>query len=310
MKANKIYNMFFPVWFLILLPPVWLIAIPLNFLIDSLVLLIALKAQKIETPKHIYTKSILKVFLFGFVADIIGSGLLFLIQEVVASDISWNPYTNITGISSIIIATALSGVIIYILNRLYSFNLPHVTEKNKKRLAVIIAIFTLPYMFLVPTSVLYKNIANSVNFVSEQNSYKNVSTYEDYINKYQDVYLGDNSKMVAATQAAKNIIGIEPFVNEIKNISYSIDADNFNFIINYDITNIDDSKIGQYNKWSEKLALLIIEASINVKQIEFNITTNYSTTIQTIYSKDYFEYKYSTPFESIIKDPEYIRALI
>ena len=50
----KLYNVLFPFWMLMLFPQLWLIILPGNFMIDSLVLLISLKLFKICEKKQWY----------------------------------------------------------------------------------------------------------------------------------------------------------------------------------------------------------------------------------------------------------------
>ena len=64
-------------------PITWIIAIPLNFVIDSIVILLSLKFLRIEEAFQKYKKVILKVFLFGFFSDFIGAIFLFLISTLV-----------------------------------------------------------------------------------------------------------------------------------------------------------------------------------------------------------------------------------
>ena len=59
-KNIKIYNILFPVWLFYLWPtPLWLLIIPLNAVIDGLVLNFALRFYKIKL--NIWDKSLLKV---------------------------------------------------------------------------------------------------------------------------------------------------------------------------------------------------------------------------------------------------------
>ena len=55
MKKNvTLYNVIFPFWMLYLFPVMWLVIIPSNFLIDSLVLIISMFALKIADKKQFY----------------------------------------------------------------------------------------------------------------------------------------------------------------------------------------------------------------------------------------------------------------
>ncbi|MDO4175388.1 MAG: hypothetical protein Q4D42_11555, partial [Eubacteriales bacterium] len=71
MKRNvRLYNILFPMWMFWLWPtPVWLIILPANFVIDSLVLLAAMKWKRIADWKNAWRKSIVKVWLLGFLSD-------------------------------------------------------------------------------------------------------------------------------------------------------------------------------------------------------------------------------------------------
>ena len=54
-KSNgfKLYNLLFPFWMLMLLPQLWLIVLPGNFIIDSLVLLVSMFILKVENKTEV-----------------------------------------------------------------------------------------------------------------------------------------------------------------------------------------------------------------------------------------------------------------
>ena len=79
-KEVRLYNVLFPLWFLMIFPAAWLIVLPGNFLIDSLVLLISLRVLKIADRKSWYKRHILPIFGFGMLADVIGAAFLFLMM--------------------------------------------------------------------------------------------------------------------------------------------------------------------------------------------------------------------------------------
>ena len=51
---TKLYNVLFPFWMLLLFPQVWLIVLPGNFIIDSLVLIMSMLVLKISEKKQFY----------------------------------------------------------------------------------------------------------------------------------------------------------------------------------------------------------------------------------------------------------------
>ena len=55
MKKNqtKLYNVIMPIWLLVIFPFTWIIILPLNYLIDTLVLRLTMKHLNIENRKEI-----------------------------------------------------------------------------------------------------------------------------------------------------------------------------------------------------------------------------------------------------------------
>ncbi|MCI8442293.1 MAG: hypothetical protein HFG27_07170 [Provencibacterium sp.] len=165
----RLYNLLLPLWALLLLPQLWLIVIPGNFLIDSAVLLLSLHFLHIEGKKEIYKRSILKIFLFGFLSDLAGSLLLFLSQLVDAyfgdwwyqnmtNAIAMNPFENIFAFLYVLAALLLSGGCIYLLNRRFSFRKTSLSPALQKRLSLLLAVFTAPYLFFFPSNLIYRSL--------------------------------------------------------------------------------------------------------------------------------------------------------
>lgn len=142
----KLYNVLFPVWMLFLFPAMWLIILPGNFLIDSLVLLIAMYALKLADKKSFYKKHILKIFAFGMLADIIGSGVMFALLLLEISTSADELYLTIP-------AMLLSAALIYVFNYFVTFK--HSDKELRHKLSLTFAIATAPYTFLIPTSWIY-----------------------------------------------------------------------------------------------------------------------------------------------------------
>ncbi len=145
-KEIKLYNVLFPFWMLMLFPVTWLVIIPGNFIIDSLVLVAAMFALKIEQKKQFYKSHILKIFGFGMLSDIIGSAYMFVFVLCGAARMGDEWYITVP-------ALVISGTLIFVFNYFVSF------RKSEKRLRVPLsltfAIATAPYTFLIPSSWLY-----------------------------------------------------------------------------------------------------------------------------------------------------------
>ncbi len=145
-KNNYLYNVMFPVWMLMLFPIAWLVVIPSNFIIDSLVFIISMYVLKMDNKKQLYKKNILKIFAFGFLADIIGSLLLLLAAFLNISVMGDEWYLTIP-------ALFISSGLIFVFNYFVTFK--KLDIKNRLKLSLIIAIITAPYTFLIPTSWIY-----------------------------------------------------------------------------------------------------------------------------------------------------------
>ena len=145
-KQVRLYNVLFPLWFLMIFPVTWLIVLPGNFLIHSLVLIVTLRVLKITDKKAWYKRYILKIFGFGMLADIIGAGLLLGSMFLDLGRMYDELYLTIP-------AMLVSAAMIFVFNYCVTFR--KVEKQTRLRLALIFAIVTAPYTFLVPSAWLY-----------------------------------------------------------------------------------------------------------------------------------------------------------
>ncbi|MDO4541436.1 MAG: hypothetical protein Q4C00_01220 [Bacillota bacterium] len=146
-KSVKLYNMLFPVWALFLFPQFWPIVLAGNFVIDSLVLIISMMCLKIAEKKQFYKKHILKIFAFGLLADIIGSAyMLLLAMRFEVGNMGDELYLTVP-------ALIISAILIFILNYYVTFK--KMDRLLRFRLALIFAVVTAPYTFLVQSSWIY-----------------------------------------------------------------------------------------------------------------------------------------------------------
>lgn len=179
----------FPVWLLFMFPITWLIVIPANFLIDSLVLLLASFLLKINEKWEFYKRTVLWVFLFGFAADLIGGFLLLLTQfigsdgwfyEFITASVAANPFDNIYSLLYTVLAVLVSAVLIYVFNRFVSFRKVR-DIKIRRVTSLLLAVLTAPYLFLYPTSGIYGG---------QVESFTNHIVWGDYVSG--EVYLADS----------------------------------------------------------------------------------------------------------------------
>ena len=146
-KDIKLYNVLFPFWMMLLFPQLWLIVLPGNFIIDSLVLALSMFCLKIQNKKDFYKQNILKIFAFGILSDIVGSAyMLIMMIGFEMGRMGDELYLTLP-------ALAISAVCIFILNYFVTFR--KCDKHTRVKLALIFAIITAPYTFLVPSSWLY-----------------------------------------------------------------------------------------------------------------------------------------------------------
>jgi len=167
MKRNnniKLYNMVLPIWLLWLIPGTWIIILPLTFITDSAVLLLSLKALKQNEIKQKYKRTIWEIWVLGFAADIPGIVLLGISQffpysqtgflnwwyENITNNVVFHPSGNIFSLLYVLAAIAVSSVFIYLFNLKISLKNINMDDRAKKLTALSLAVFTSPWLFLLP----------------------------------------------------------------------------------------------------------------------------------------------------------------
>lgn len=154
-RQLRLHNVLFPIWMLFLWPGVWLILLPGNFLIDSLVLLLAMTVLGYAGRKAVWKSAILKVWGFGFAADLVGAGItlgLLLLDWLVPQ---WNTFLIPGGQLLVLPGIAVAGALIYFLNQRFSFRRTELTGTQVHWLSLALAVFTAPYTMLIPSEWLY-----------------------------------------------------------------------------------------------------------------------------------------------------------
>ncbi len=152
---KKDFNMGFHPAMLYFFPIGWLISLPINFLIDSIVLLIGFKIFGKENAGYNWKKSIIKSWIFGYIADVTAS-LLMLLAEAVAgafrTSVMLNPFGGIFPFTATFFSVAVAGVLIFVFNYKIALNKTELDQKAKKKVALLMAIATSPYLFFMPVA--------------------------------------------------------------------------------------------------------------------------------------------------------------
>ena len=149
---SRLYNVLFPMWMFYLFPTqIWLVILPANFVIDSLVLWLSMRRIGIAEQRETWRRSIFRVWGIGFLSDVLGAlltlGLFFLVN---AAKLSWDIYlfpgTTLFAIPGVL----LSAVIIYMLDKRYAFRECALDETQVHKLCLALAVLTAPYAMLIP----------------------------------------------------------------------------------------------------------------------------------------------------------------
>lgn len=165
-KSNsvKLYNILLPLWLIIFLPSyLWLALIPLNYLIDRVVL----KWSLGDMPdKGLFCKkNTWKICLAGFLSDFVGAAIMLAISMFtgdhteklydIGHAVMFNPFSDFLGLLIVAACIALSGVCIYLFDKRI-LRKTGLDPEQEKRSALRLALITAPYLYLFPSELLYQ----------------------------------------------------------------------------------------------------------------------------------------------------------
>lgn len=162
-REIKLYNVLFPIWILYFFPQVWIVTVPGNLLIDCGLLLLTLAVLK-HTEKRAVLKALWwKFWLLGFLADFIGAAVLFgiwlLLSVLDLSGGAWseimmaylaNPFRSLPALLLTLAGVVLAGVCIYVFDKRAMRRCALLTLREKRAVALVMAITTAPWTFLIP----------------------------------------------------------------------------------------------------------------------------------------------------------------
>ncbi len=144
------------------MPFAWVVILPANFMIDSIVVVIVLKLLRAGNVKGLYKKMIFKVWGLGFAADILGSICLMVmlgfaddITQMKYRGLSYDPTAYLLGLILTSIAIIISGILIFSFNYYGHLKNLELEKGQRRKLALTLAITTAPYLMFLPTDMLY-----------------------------------------------------------------------------------------------------------------------------------------------------------
>ena len=154
-KDIKAYNIIFPMWSVyfygMFFVPLWLILLPANFVVDSLVLFFLFWKLNLPEKKKLYWKGIWKTWGFGFLADVLASSLMVFISWT--NILPFNEYMPISSVPAFLFTTAgvvLAGFLIYFFHIKWIWKKTDLEEEQKRKIALGMAVLTAPYLMYLP----------------------------------------------------------------------------------------------------------------------------------------------------------------
>ncbi|MEE0875200.1 MAG: hypothetical protein UIH27_17290 [Ruminococcus sp.] len=171
MKRNiKLYNMVFPMYFLLHLEPLyWVCIVAANFLIDSAVLLLGTRLLYKRFRLDIWKTSVIPVVAVGFLADFLG--FIYLVTTSMAVNPTYqqagdslikqiengiyfavnHSYTDsVFGVLFMLSGIFVSALFIFSFNYVIVLRMSVAEKKNRLILSLFLAVLTAPYTFLIP----------------------------------------------------------------------------------------------------------------------------------------------------------------
>lgn len=161
----RTYNILLPIWLLVWFPSwLWLLLIPANYLLDRIVLHWSLKG--LDDRNAFCRRTAWRICAAGFLSDFVGSAFLIGVQvllsfinsdmaDSVADSLMSNPSGNIGALACALLAIAVAGLCIYLLDR-WILNAAGLDRERARRSALRLALITAPYLFLFPSNLLYR----------------------------------------------------------------------------------------------------------------------------------------------------------
>lgn len=152
----KLYNLIFPMWgiyfYAILFPYFFVLLLPANFIVDTVMLLLLFSLFKVPEKKELYRRSIWKAWGFGFLADFLAAGVLVILSSAVSLPFQiYAPFSSVGAFLFATVGVVLAGVLIYFFHIRFVWKGILLEEGQKKKIALGMAILTAPYlMYLSP----------------------------------------------------------------------------------------------------------------------------------------------------------------
>lgn len=300
----KLYNLFFPLWMLLIMPKLWIWALPSVFVLNTIVFLLSMKYLKEKNIVEHYKNCIPKLWLFNFIGIFAGSLLLVLLQMLptsnefissIVTSLIYNPFNNVFGVIITLLAILLSAFVFYKLNCRITFK--DIKIEKKKKLAVLIAIFTAPYLFFYPA----ENIYSSFNLEDEI-----------LLNKIASEFSGNTltTRIFAESQNYTNTNF--KYIDKIAKVDSDIIESSKGSIVNMKIsTDFDESADREeYEKWAKQCSVVVFIKQPNMDEVVVNLKSDIKDICKLTYVKEDLEREFGIKLEELEHDSEKMQKVL
>ena len=163
-RKSRLYSLLFPFSFLFGSLYGVLLLVPLNIFWDGIVLFFSLLLLRFSGVRRTWRKAILRVWLYGFAADLLVAGLLLFVginfggdwNEYISSQLLSNPYDN-WGVLLLTSAVFLFAVALnYGVGVAFVFRRVDMERRRRRLLSLLLALLTAPVILFVPSGLLYQ----------------------------------------------------------------------------------------------------------------------------------------------------------
>lgn len=164
-SSLRLYNLIFPLFFFFVVPITWIWPLFIfgNLAIDCAVLCFCLKLFNPRNWKQGFKKTWWKVWLLGYLGDVLGCVILFAIGFIPYSEtlypiemaVYYNPWSHPVGLLLVCLTIILAGFALYFLDSRLALRKSGLSVKGRRKAALIISIATAPYVLLIPTSLFF-----------------------------------------------------------------------------------------------------------------------------------------------------------
>lgn len=154
LPAYRLYDLIFPLWLLMFIPPFLVATLLGNYLVDGAVILIVLWSNRSDLRWRDRWVLVSKAWLCGLLIDVAAAVLLMLVAGPTLRPLAYyDPLLNTQSAVVYIAIILIAGAAIYAVNRRLATR-AGLSRKQAIRLAICMGIVTAPWTFLIPASVI------------------------------------------------------------------------------------------------------------------------------------------------------------